>query len=366
LGSKVYPLYSGDSLYAALQEGSHAFAENGKVGGYARFSHLWKKENGTWKLARSYSYAHGPIADHFTALMQEHRVPILGLAVVDKQAFSTVLLPSGTENKRFNVASLSKPVTALITLKLVDQGLLDLDEPVYRYWTDPDIKGDQRARLLTLRHLLSHQSGFPNWRQGKLRFGFTPGTAYGYSGEGMEYVRKVIEKKTGKKWEALAKDLLFHPLQMNDTGWKVDRAVPAYREDGSRYPALKAVKVNAADDLYTTVEDYAHFLTYLLQGAGLSEELYAAFLAPQVKTKRAKFFALGMEGYEVAPGRVIYAHGGSDEGVRCIFFLDPLRGEGILVLSSSDNGHNLYADLLKVLGSEYANQIIAIEESNEK
>lgn len=361
LQSKVYPMYAGDSLYAALQEGTHAFSENGKVGGYARFSHLWKKEKGTWHLARSYSFSHGPITEHVSQLMQAHRVPVLGIALLENQEVASTALLGSTEERRFNVASLSKVVTAVVALKLVDQGLLSLDDAVYPYWTDPDLKNDPRAKLLTLRNLLSHQSGFPNWRQGKLNFNFTPGTAYGYSGEGMEYVRKVLEVKTERSWEDLTKSLVFSKLGMDSTDWNPKGAVPGYRADGSAYAPLSSVRVNAADDLYTTVGDYARFLSYILKGAGLSPALYKEFLAQQVQTKKGKFFGLGLEAYDLEGSEPVYAHGGSDEGVRCIFFLDPSEGKGLLLLSNSDNGHVLFAPALNIFWPEKGKKIVAAE-----
>jgi CubicO group peptidase (beta-lactamase class C family) len=361
ISSNVYPLYSGDTLYAALQEGIHAFAENGKVGGYARFSHLWKKEKENWKLARSYSYSHGPIEDHITALMKEHRIPILGLAVLKNKEVSSSYLLGSKDKKRFNVASLSKAVTAVIALKMVENGTLNFDEPVFSYWTDPDVKEDPRSKRLTARHLLSHQSGFPNWRQDKLSFTFEPGTAYGYSGEGMEYLRKVIETKTGKSWEKICPDLLFTPLKMENTGWNVEGAVPAFRADESPYPALPSVHTNAADDLYTTVEDYAQFLSHLLKGAGVNEAHFKEFLEEQVTTTSGKFFALGLEGYSLPGKDPVYAHGGSDAGSRCIFFIHPRTGEGLLLLSSSDNGHELYAPIVELFWQDMGKEIIRIE-----
>jgi CubicO group peptidase (beta-lactamase class C family) len=65
----------------------------------------------------------------------------------------------------------------MVTLKLVSQGKWNLDEPIYKYWTDPDVAKDPNSKILTTRHLLSHQSGFKNWRfinpDNKLHFDFT-------------------------------------------------------------------------------------------------------------------------------------------------------------------------------------------------
>lgn len=67
---------------------------------------------------------------------------------------------------------------------------------------DPDIADNPYVKKLTTRIILSHQTGFPNWRgnnaDGKLTFEFEPGTKYQYSGEGYEYLRKALEKKFKK------------------------------------------------------------------------------------------------------------------------------------------------------------------------
>jgi CubicO group peptidase (beta-lactamase class C family) len=92
---------------------------------------------------------------------------------------------------------MTKPITTLVTLKLIEQGKWSLDEPISNYYTDPDVADDPRSKRLTTRHILSHQTGFPNWRGknpgGKLVFEFSPGTKYQYSGEGFEYLRAVLK-----------------------------------------------------------------------------------------------------------------------------------------------------------------------------
>lgn len=102
----------------------------------------------------------------------------------------------------YNIASLTKPITAQVAMRLVSEGTITLDEPMAKVWTDPDIANDERRNLLTPRLALTHQTGFANWRSmtgGKLAFTFQPGTRYSYSGEGFEYLSHFMEKKTGIK-----------------------------------------------------------------------------------------------------------------------------------------------------------------------
>jgi hypothetical protein len=99
----------------------------------------------------------------------------------------------------FEAASLSKPVFAYGVLKLVDQGKLGLDVPLTTYLPKPYIPGDQRLAKITARIVLSHRTGFPNWRDGdSLPLYFTPGERFSYSGEGYIYLQRVRAVKVLK------------------------------------------------------------------------------------------------------------------------------------------------------------------------
>ena len=117
-----------------------------------------------------------------------------------------------TDDTVFEAASMTKPVCAYIVLRLVDRGVLKLDTPLYTYLPYEDIAYDDRYKLITARMVLTHRSGFPNWRSGKLDIKFTPGTQFSYSGEGFVYLGKVVEKLTGKKLVQLCQEEVFEPL----------------------------------------------------------------------------------------------------------------------------------------------------------
>ena len=115
---------------------------------------------------------------------------------------------------------MTKPIVAMVTLKLVENEQWNLDEPLANYWIDPDVAEDPRHTKLTTRHVLSHQTGFPNWRNDrtpkKLAFEFDPGTKYQYSGEGFEYLKKALEKKFNKSIVKIADSVLFKPFGLED------------------------------------------------------------------------------------------------------------------------------------------------------
>jgi len=309
-------------------------------------------------------------------LLREH-IPALGIAYIEDGKITEAVVYGRNEKGEpystrtlFNVASLTKPVTSLVALKLIHAGKWKLDEPLAGYWTDPDVAEDPRSRQLTTRHVLSHQSGFPNWRPagGKLAFEFDPGTGIQYSGEGFEYLRKALEKKFGKTLDQLAQELIFGPLGMKRTHFywnkrvKEEHYAQAYRADGTRYELRKRRSANAADDLLTTVNDYARLLLHVIDGAGLNKALYGEMTAVQAQIKPRKHWGLGwwvdenVEGEEDA-----LLHGGDDKGVHTIVFILPESKKGLLIFTNSDNGTAAYLPAVQHYLGKAGQAIIDIE-----
>lgn len=314
--------------------------------------------------------------------IQTHKVPVLGIGIIRNGRLQSAnvygQLKPGVDapvNTLFNVASLTKPVTAMVALKLASQGKWKLDEPLYRYWTDPDVANDPRHQQLTTRIVLTHQTGFPNWRwmseSKKLAFEFTPGTRYQYSGEGFEYLRRALEKKFGKTLDQLANELYFQPLHMQDTRFFWDATIDesrfaiGYDTSGKAYDIPKNTSASAADDLLTTIEDYSTFLLAVMNGDGLSKEMFADMIAPQVKRKANKSFGLGFEKYELANGEYALSHGGADQGVSTLFFILPKSKQGLIIFTNVDGGYKLYDALLRHCLGTYGQQIIDIEMKEE-
>lgn len=387
--------YNQGKLYGAIQVGIHQFFETqtGKpvqFGSSARFTHVWLLENGTWKLTKSFSYEHqdkqlteinAPFSDNDTAMeqwLQKNKVPALGIGIIKNGKLQQVRvwgeLSKGNPapyNTIFNVASLAKPITALVALKLISQKKWDLDASLYPYWTDPEIAGDPRHTKLTTRIVLSHQTGFPNWRwlneDKKLNITFEPGTKYQYSGEGFEYLRKALEHKFDQSLQQLASELIFQPLDMKDTRYVWDRftdtarVATGYDKDGKAYKTVMHTIPNAADNLLTTIEDYGRFLTAVMNNKLLSEPMFAAMKTDQVATKKGKYFGLGFEIYDLGNKEIALSHGGSDFGTRTITFLLPGSREGLIIFTNTDNGSLLYEYLLKHYLGKKGNKIFEIE-----
>lgn len=393
--TEIYPLYKNGVLYGAIQMGVHRFYESSsnsteQAGSFAKFTHLWLLKNKDWKLARSLSYNHQMTSSSASKQdlfdndqetekwLKENNVPALGIGIITDGKLKQIkvfgeLKKSITApyNTIWNVASLTKPVTAITVLKLVSSGKWDLDEPLYKYWIDPDIAKDPNLKLLTTRIVLSHQTGFPNWRSfnesGKLDFKFKPGTKYQYSGEGFEYLRKAIEKKFHKTLDQLAAELVFEPLKMTDSQliWNdkidVSRYALNYDNKGNPYEPTKNKIVNAADDLLTTVEDYSNFLCSVMNSDGLSKKVFDDMTSHQVTTKKDKYFGLGFEIYDLGNENYALSHGGADKGVQTIFILLPKTKQGLVIFTNVDDGYKVYENIVVHYLGENGRKIVDIE-----
>lgn len=389
--TEIFPLYKNNVIYGAIQNGEHLFYENPEnKPSAAKFTNVWMLENGEWKLTASLSFDHksnqtqkieNSIFDNDTeieSLLKESNIQTLGIGVIDGGKLKEIKvfgkIEKGTAapyNTIFNVASLTKPVTALVALRLISLGKWNLDEPLYRYWTDTDVVKDPRNRKLTTRIILSHQTGFPNWRwmnkENKLNFEFEPGTKFQYSGEGFEYLRKALENKFKKPLQQLASELIFEPLKMEDTDyiWNKNtdetRFAIGYDKNAKPYETIKNKTANAADDLHTTIQDYGNFLVSILNGGNLSESVYQEMVKKQVQTGKNKYFGLGFVIYDLGEGEYAISHGGSDSGTNCLTVLLPKTKQGILIFTNSDAGYKTYDKLLVHYLDQKGKKIVEIE-----
>ncbi|MGA8669415.1 MAG: serine hydrolase domain-containing protein [Terracidiphilus sp.] len=284
--------------------------------------------------------------------------------------------PPANEKTLYSVASLTKPVSAEVILRLASTGKISLDEPIHKYWIDPDVKDNDWNRLLTPRLCLSHQTGFPNWRYqtgNVLKFQWEPGTAFGYSGEGYDYAARFAQNKTGRAWEDLAQQYVFDSIGMKDTAytprpwWEGRQAKPA--EPASR------TQWSAADLLRTTVRDYAKFVVSVMKEEGLTERIADEQLTitrnltsseqesvlceaakARLHCKVATGFGLGWHIVELN-GMKIVDHTGRDADVMTFAFFVPSKQIGAVVFTDGpDVGHQM---IDKVLGALYPDPVYA-------
>ncbi|WP_053228468.1 serine hydrolase domain-containing protein [Spirochaeta cellobiosiphila] len=298
-------------------------------------------------------------------VMAKYKVPGMALAIIENNEISYVgtyglATPTNMVTKEtiFNVASLTKPLFALSYLHLVQDGMADLDEPLMKYWIDPDVKDDPRLEKLTARLVLSHQSGFPNWRgSNKLRFLFTPGDRHEYSGEGYQYLRMAMENKTGLTYTELMNQNVFAPLGMNHTilGWSdeiSENLANGFDEEGELISSehLKNRVPNAAASTFTTIEDYARFAAWVSDGASLTPEVFKEMSTLQsVHPNPIEFYGLGWRLTQMSESRTILEHDGREPGVRTLIMVDPVKDRAFVLLTNSSNGELVVPSMVKAI-----------------
>jgi CubicO group peptidase (beta-lactamase class C family) len=235
-------------------------------------------------------------------LMQKARIPgmqVASIAIDDQDGKTCVTSKTEsfgvanektqekvTDNTLFEACSLSKPVFAYLVLQLISKGVIkdfNLDTPLYTMWQHPALVNDERAKKLTARAILSHQSGLDYWpismldpksildsgNKQQLQLGFIakPQTDFCYSSIAYHYLQEVIERTTKKTLEELAQQYVFEPLKMLNSSYTIPNnkhLATGHNENG----VLEQIPIknqSCAGSLRTTAEDYIKFVEYLLK-----------------------------------------------------------------------------------------------------
>jgi len=254
-------------------------------------------------------------------LMEKANIPGLSIALIRKgeiiwqKGFGVKSTKTGEPANRetiFEAASLTKPLFAYAVLRLVDEGVLDLDTPLIKYLPQENIEKDLLKhsldfegfrsdwfRKITARQVLSHSSGMPHGERGKpYPLFFEPGEKYKYSAQGYWYLQLVVEHLKKEKLKKLIKDYVLDPLKMKNSSmvWKDEyETQAAVGHHILSYPRefRKRTRSHAAASLYTTAGDYARFVIAVMNGTGLKKETAKIMLKPQVEVDKDVYWSLG-------------------------------------------------------------------------
>ncbi|HEX8038730.1 MAG TPA: serine hydrolase domain-containing protein, partial [Chryseosolibacter sp.] len=238
------------------------------------------------------------ISEFITSLMEKAGITGLGVSIINRNAVVYQQYFGMADNRRreplkpgmiWYGASLSKLIFADIVLQLVEEHVLALDTPLFRYLPKPvfayktsriqqlfganyidytGLEDDERFKKITARMCLSHTAGFPNWRwiesDGRLKIKFEPGSRYSYSGEGMFLLQFVIEQITGRNFEDIAFEKVFKPLGMTRSSYVWQREYDAnyargHDKNGNDLGIPKSNVPYAAGSLSTTLEDVSRY-----------------------------------------------------------------------------------------------------------
>jgi len=300
----------------------------------------------------------------------------------------------------FEAVSLGKPVCAYAALQLVDAGLLDLDRPVYDYVPSPEADNPLMRRVTT-RHILSHTTGLPNWREqpGPLVPESEPGTRFTYSGEGYFYLQRVMERLTRVPFARLMRERVLDPLGMRTSSyvwlpqfegrkaagrdadgneidvygalgrqaedvarkwakpveeWTYEDAARAVPLINPAWPVLPLYMIpSAAGSLLTTVDDYARFLLRVVAhtpapGLALSPAMLRAMGTPDVDLNRVLSWGLGWGIQHDEHGQVLW-HWGANNSFRNFVLADRVRGRALVALTNGESGPKVYERVIAAL-----------------
>ncbi len=288
-----------------------------------------------------------------------------------------------TPDSVMSAASFSKVAFAYMVMQLVDEGVLDLDKPVYQYLPRPlpeysnyaDLANDARYKQITARMLLSHTAGFANYRafedDRKLKIHFTPGSRFAYSGEGILLLQFVVETVTKEPLEELMQQHVFRPLGMGRSSmvwqpqFESDYA-NGYDEYGRSLGPQRRTHADAAGSMQTTVSDFARFMQAVMEGKQLKAKTRRMMLSPQIAINtKYEFPSLNDETTdEYKSIRLSYGLGwglfwtpygeaffkeGHDVGWRnyTVCFDGPKTG--IVIMTNSANGEGIFVPMLETL-----------------
>jgi D-alanyl-D-alanine carboxypeptidase len=282
---------------------------------------------------------------------------------------------------RFRIASLSKQFTAVALLKLVDQGLAKLDDPISKYQND-----FPNGANISLLQLLNHTSGvasitdLPGFENGDLRKdmsskelmklttdlppNFAPGTAWRYSDSGYIVLSAVIEKITGKSWDKALDELLFKPLNLKDTAYENPDDIAAglvrgYRKDkqGKISPAspISMTVPQGAGALISSAKDLWRWNEALHGGRVLSPVMYQQMTTAQGAAVKDKY-GFGILNMPVR-GQAALWHNGEINGFVSELYYLPESGTTVVQLDNMDARAKPYALKLAAtaIGVPFAN-----------
>jgi CubicO group peptidase (beta-lactamase class C family) len=314
-------------------------------------------------------------------LMEKAAIPGLQIALVRdgrvawEKSFGVRNARTGapvTPDTLFEAASLTKPFFAYAVMKMVDEGLLDLDRPVHTFFTRQEIEsglghsldapGFRRDWLekITTRHILSHSGGLPHGEGGTpFPLFFEPGTSWKYSADGYEWLQLAIEKLTGEKLDAIMKRHVLDPLGMTKSGmvWRpgFDEVMAnGHSVFGRPQEFRKRFEAISSASLYTTAAEYARFVGAVMNGEGLkpatAREMLTSFI--DVKDAPGLGWSLGFGLQTDRNGRAIWQWG--DYGIfRNYVIAYPERKSAVVYLTNSFNGLAICADVVgKGLGGQ--------------
>ncbi len=329
--------------------------------------------------------------------MKRLRVPGASIAVINHSVIEWTrgygVLQSGTPQRvipetLFQAASISKPVAAAATLRLVEEGKLSLDEDMnarLRSWKVPDSE-NLREQKVTIRRILSHSAGLtvsgfrgygvndplptliqvldgtPPANSAPVTVELVPGSRWRYSGGGYAVLQQLLADVTGRPFPQFMRETVLDRIGMRRSTF--DQPPPATLaraaasgHDGNGAPIEGRWHIYpemAAAGLWSTPSDLARFAIEIQRArAGESRRLLSAKMTDEMLTRQIDHWGLGLRLDGTGRARR-FSHSGSNDGFRCLMVAYAQTGQGAVVMTNSDNGGELAQEVMASIARVYA------------
>jgi serine beta-lactamase-like protein LACTB len=258
-----------------------------------------------------------------------------------------------TIHTRFRIGSVTKMITVAAMMRLVEQGRMQLDDPVSRYL--PNFPHG----AVTLRQLAGHLGGVRHYGMGEFlntkhyasatesltRFAndpllFAPGEKYTYTTYGYNVLAAAIESVTGKTFDDAVQSLVFAPAGMRESGFVNDAQTTRFYAIENE-SAVLAPDVDLSDRLgggaiLSTAQDLALFLIATADPRFHSDASRSVMFTPQkMADGKATNVGIGWRSAVDAEGRMFIHHGGQSTGGRAFVLLYPRERVGVAFVSNA-------------------------------
>jgi CubicO group peptidase (beta-lactamase class C family) len=328
--------------------------------------------------------------------MKHYKTPGISIAVLNDHKIEWArgygFLENGgntpvTAETVFQAGSISKPVSAMAALRLVQEGKLLLDEDVNQKLTSWKVLENQytKEQKVTLRRLISHTAGvtvrgFDGYAASQLmptllqvlngekpansapiRVDVQPNTQNRYSGGGFTVIQQLMIDVTKKPFQEFMQETVLQKLNMKRStfvqplpGKFHHSAAIGHRASGEKlsgnwysYPEM------AAAALWSTPGDLAQFAIEMQKShLGKSNKILSQEMTRQMLTPQFGGMGLGIS-LKGSPKPFRFSHSGSTEGYNCLLigFID--SGKGAVIMTNSDNGNDLIMEVMRAIAREY-------------
>jgi CubicO group peptidase (beta-lactamase class C family) len=328
--------------------------------------------------------------------MRMRQIPGLSLAIIQEgkivkaQGYGTTERGGKTPvtaRTLFQAGSISKPVSALGALRLVEQGKVALDENVNTKLVTWKVSDNEftKDKKVTLRGLLSHTAGltvhgFPGYATDEprptlvqvldgakpantspIRVDIQPGSQWRYSGGGYTVMQQLVIDVVGKPFPRFMQEAVLEPLDMKESTFEQPlpndkRNLTATGHSGDREPVKGRWHIYpemAAAGLWTTPSDLARFAVGIQEAlAGKSAKTLSPAMARQMLTEQKNAYGLGA-GVEGKGTALRFGHGGRDEGFDARLLAYAETGQGAAIMINVNDNSMMMSRILEAIAREY-------------